>query len=152
MSGVKTWIVSREDLILSKLVWAKDSKSELQIRDIIDLIDGPVRPPLFAGLGCEAWSHYRARRNVGRMNDTSPKIEALVNERYKRMTPDERVRIAASMFETARAIVLSSLPPDLSRRDRRLEAGTSLLRRRTSRGPRSSPIAEWPWRAAQFVA
>jgi len=54
------------------------------------------------------------------MSDTSPKIEALVNERYKQMTADERVRIAASMFETARTIVLSSLSPDLSRRDRRL--------------------------------
>lgn len=30
MSGVKTWIVSREDQILSKLVWASDSGSELQ--------------------------------------------------------------------------------------------------------------------------
>ncbi len=28
MHGVKTWIVSREDLILSKLVWAQDSGSE----------------------------------------------------------------------------------------------------------------------------
>lgn len=54
------------------------------------------------------------------MNDTSPQIEALVDERYRRMTPDERVRIAASMFETARAIVLSSLPPGLNRRERRL--------------------------------
>ncbi len=54
------------------------------------------------------------------MSDTSPKIQAMLRERYRRMTPDERVRIAASMFETARAIVASSLPPDLSRRDRRL--------------------------------
>lgn len=54
------------------------------------------------------------------MNDTSPKIEAMVNERYQRMTPDERVRIAASMFDTARAIVLSSLPPNLTRREQRL--------------------------------
>lgn len=54
------------------------------------------------------------------MNDTSPKIEAMVDERYKQMTPDERVQIAASMFDTARVIVLSSLPPDLSRRERRL--------------------------------
>lgn len=54
------------------------------------------------------------------MNDTSPNIQAIVDERYKQMTPDERVRIAASMFDTARAIVLSSLPPDLCRRDRRL--------------------------------
>lgn len=77
------------------------------------------------------------------MNDTSPKIEAMVNERYKRMTPDERVRIAASMFETARAIVLSSLPPDLSRRDRRLA-----LARRFYAGelPEAALIAyaEWP--------
>lgn len=39
MHGVKTWIVSREDLILSKLVWAKDSKSELQRRDVRTLLD-----------------------------------------------------------------------------------------------------------------
>jgi hypothetical protein len=39
MHGVKTWIVSREDLILSKLVWAKDSGSELQLRDVRTLVD-----------------------------------------------------------------------------------------------------------------
>jgi hypothetical protein len=54
------------------------------------------------------------------VNDTSPEFEAMVHERYRRMTPDERVRIAASMYDTARAIVLSSLPPGLSRRERRL--------------------------------
>jgi hypothetical protein len=54
------------------------------------------------------------------MSDTSPEFEEMVNERYRRMTPDERVRIAASMYDTACAIVLSSLPPGLSRRERRL--------------------------------
>jgi hypothetical protein len=54
------------------------------------------------------------------MNDTLPKIEKMVTERYRRMTPDQRMRIASSMFETARALVESSLPADLSRRDRRL--------------------------------
>lgn len=39
IQGVKTWIVSREDLILSKLVWAKDSGSELQRRDVKTLLD-----------------------------------------------------------------------------------------------------------------
>ena len=33
-----TWIVSREDLILSKLYWARDSKSELQLRDVKNLL------------------------------------------------------------------------------------------------------------------
>ena len=77
------------------------------------------------------------------MNDTSPKIEAMVNERYKQMTSDERVRIAASMFDTARAIVLSSLPPDLNRTERRLA-----LARRFYSGelPEAALIAyaQWP--------
>jgi len=34
----ETWIVSKEDLILSKLFWAKDSRSELQMRDVKNLI------------------------------------------------------------------------------------------------------------------
>lgn len=33
LGGVSTWLVSREDLILSKLAWARDSGSELQLRD-----------------------------------------------------------------------------------------------------------------------
>ena len=41
-SGVKTWIATREDLILSKLVWAKDSGSELQQRDVRSLMDDSV--------------------------------------------------------------------------------------------------------------
>ena len=32
-----TWIVSKEDLIISKLWWAKDSQSELQLRDVKNL-------------------------------------------------------------------------------------------------------------------
>lgn len=34
------WAASREDLILSKLVWAKDSGSELQLRDVKNLRAG----------------------------------------------------------------------------------------------------------------
>lgn len=54
------------------------------------------------------------------MSDTSLEFEAMVDERYRRMSPDERMRIAASMYETARAIVHSSLLPGTSRRERRL--------------------------------
>jgi len=32
-----TWITSKEDLIISKLHWAKDSRSELQLRDVKNL-------------------------------------------------------------------------------------------------------------------
>ena len=48
------------------------------------------------------------------------KWKKMVTERYRRMTPDQRMRMASSMFETARAIVESSLPSNLTRRDRRL--------------------------------
>jgi hypothetical protein len=34
----QTTIISREDLILSKLVWAKDSGSEMQLRDVRNLL------------------------------------------------------------------------------------------------------------------
>lgn len=35
---LKTWIVSKEDLILSKLFWAKDSRSEMQLSDVKNLL------------------------------------------------------------------------------------------------------------------
>lgn len=38
LSDFQTTIISREDLILSKLVWAKDSGSEMQIRDVRNLL------------------------------------------------------------------------------------------------------------------
>lgn len=38
LGDFETWIVSREDLILSKLFWARDSKSELQLRDVKNLL------------------------------------------------------------------------------------------------------------------
>jgi hypothetical protein len=54
------------------------------------------------------------------MNDTSPEVERIVTERYRRMTPDQRMRIASSMFETARQIIESSLPANMTRKERRL--------------------------------
>ena len=42
IAGVCTWIVRREDLILSKLVWARDASSQLQIRDVRSLLDEPL--------------------------------------------------------------------------------------------------------------
>jgi hypothetical protein len=53
------------------------------------------------------------------MTDTSPEMM----ERYRLMllarSPSERVVMAAQMFDAARAIVLASLPPDLSLDERR---------------------------------
>ncbi len=54
------------------------------------------------------------------MNDTTREMERVITERYRLLTSDERMRIASSMFDTARAIVESSLPSNRTRRDRRL--------------------------------
>lgn len=37
-SDFDLWIISREDLILSKLNWAKDMRSEMQIRDVANIL------------------------------------------------------------------------------------------------------------------
>lgn len=42
IGSVMTWIASREDLILSKLVWARDTRSELQRRDVNALLGQSV--------------------------------------------------------------------------------------------------------------
>jgi predicted nucleotidyltransferase len=42
LGGMRVWIVSREDLILSKLDWSRESGSELQQRDVRDLLQGVV--------------------------------------------------------------------------------------------------------------
>jgi len=42
LPGFEAWIVSREDLILSKLAWAKESGSELQMRDVGALLAAQV--------------------------------------------------------------------------------------------------------------
>ena len=47
------------------------------------------------------------------MNDTSPEIERIVRELMMSRSGADRMRMAAGMFDAARAIVISSLSPDL---------------------------------------
>lgn len=42
LAGVPLWIVSVEDLILSKLEWARESRSEQQRLDVAQLLDAPL--------------------------------------------------------------------------------------------------------------
>jgi hypothetical protein len=54
------------------------------------------------------------------MSDTSPEFQKMVDNRYRAMSPDQRVRLCSQMYDTARQIVESSLPPGLTREERRL--------------------------------
>ena len=42
LAGISLWIVSIEDLILSKLEWSRESRSEQQRRDVRLLLDAPL--------------------------------------------------------------------------------------------------------------
>jgi hypothetical protein len=53
------------------------------------------------------------------MNDTSQHVAQLVAERHAAITPTERLQIASSMYETARQLIAASLPPGLTREQRR---------------------------------
>jgi hypothetical protein len=60
------------------------------------------------------------------MNDTSAKAHRGIVERYRSMTPAERCLAAASLFETARTIVESSLPSGLTTEERRFAVARRL--------------------------
>jgi len=42
LPGFAAWLVSKEDLIVSKMAWAKDAGSELQMRDVRNLLAGQL--------------------------------------------------------------------------------------------------------------
>lgn len=53
-----TWITSKEDLVISKLWWAKDSHSEVQLRDVKNL----------AGTGCDTDYIEHWTKELGLLN------------------------------------------------------------------------------------
>jgi len=53
------------------------------------------------------------------VTDTSPEVAAIVRDRIMNLSGAERFVIGARMFESARAIVLASLPEDISERERK---------------------------------
>ena len=63
LQGQKIWIVSPEDLILSKLFWAKDSFSEMQLGDVKNLLR-MVKDLDMAYL--EKWTHSLSLEEVYR--------------------------------------------------------------------------------------
>jgi len=65
LGDFQTWIVSREDLILSKLYWARNSRSELQLRDVRNLL----------GVGCEVDYLRRQAERLG-VDELLKEVEA----------------------------------------------------------------------------
>jgi hypothetical protein len=53
------------------------------------------------------------------VTDTSPEVAALVRDRIMKLSGAERFVMGARMFESARAIVLASLPANISEPERK---------------------------------
>ena len=53
------------------------------------------------------------------MNDTSPEIAEMVRARLMNLSGETRLIMGAQMFESARAMILASLPTDLTEFERK---------------------------------
>ena len=53
------------------------------------------------------------------MRDTTPEFQQFVDAQYQRLSPGERVRLCTEMFDTARILIESSLPANLSAYERK---------------------------------
>lgn len=114
------WIVAPEDLVLSKLVWAKASHSESQLRDVrgvlasVQDLDWNHLERWAATLGVtELLGECAVGGGEAMSRDTTPRAAALFHALMMRKSPGERVRMAASMFASAREVVLSSIRQQL---------------------------------------
>ena len=54
-AGFPVWIVSAEDLVLSKLYWLRESRSEMQFRDVRNLINAV---PSLDGIYLRHWADH----------------------------------------------------------------------------------------------
>lgn len=59
VSGVEFWTTTREDLMVAKLSWARDTHSEMQIRDIANLTSTEYDSDYVAG-----WIERLDLRNI----------------------------------------------------------------------------------------
>ncbi len=51
------------------------------------------------------------------MNDTPPEIRRLQFEMMRKLALERRIELACEMFQTAREMIVASLPTDLSERE-----------------------------------
>jgi hypothetical protein len=101
--------VSKEDLIISKLWWAKDSHSEIQLSDVKNLLATG-----YDAAYLERWTGALGYKKCS-MTDTAQQIKELVHDKIMARSAAERFLMGAEMFDSALAMVKASLPTNLSR-------------------------------------
>jgi hypothetical protein len=85
--------------------------------DIKNLVATTCDPDILR-VGRRNWACSNSGGNAP-VNDTWPEVERMVHERLMALSGEERFMMGISMYDTARAMVLASLPPNLSPVERR---------------------------------
>ena len=52
------------------------------------------------------------------MNDTLPEAQEFLDNLYKKFSGEQKILMASGMFDAARKIILSSLPKNLSKKEK----------------------------------
>ena len=148
----EVYFVAAEDLILSKLAWAKDSRSEMQLNDVRNLlryVSQRAEPKLSQPLGQSA--RRRISLSAGEeMKDTPSEVERKFCRMLMERSGEERLKMGCSMHATARALVIASIP------EKNPDALTRALFLRfyghefepNGEKESSAPYASWPKRSA----
>jgi hypothetical protein len=98
------WVVSKEDLILSKLDWARDSLS--QRHGICSLMGATPPSDIYPDTGYS-------------VKDTSPEVNRIMFEHFMAMTPGQRLEKGCSMLAATKELILAGLPSGLTVYERR---------------------------------
>ena len=109
VDGHELFIVAPEDLVISKLDWARDTRSETQLGDVRSILtsvrdlDHAYLAEWIAHLGLDAL--YRGEP----MKDTPPEIERRYRAMLLQRSAEERLLMGDSMYAAARALVRASI-------------------------------------------
>jgi hypothetical protein len=101
-----TYIVSIEDLIISKLNWMRDSDSELQKNDVKSLLLSAMITNT-SMIGSQNSISPQHLSNCA-MNDTSADVNSTYRRLLANLTGEGRLRLASESFESAKIIVRAS--------------------------------------------
>ena len=116
-SGFDIWIISKEDLILSKLDWAKNTRSDKQMRDAASIMrngyDEKYVEDWAKKLDIEDWLKDAVEMSGVRLKGTSREAEGIQNYLWMKRTTQHRAEYMFGLFAKARRKIIDSLPDDL---------------------------------------
>lgn len=117
--GFMIWAISKEDLILAKLLWFKASESPQQRRDVQHLVNLPY-DEIYVQFWAEKLGVDALLQRCETMMNTTPAMQKLYRDKLMECSNEERFMMGLRSFNVARAMALASFPPDLDETEQRV--------------------------------